>query len=121
VVLAVAQDEPPTVIVRGAVSHPGAYPANTVSTAIVRAGGLAAFADSVAFIYHTENQSAEQAIPVPIKDILKGKKPDIALQPGEILNVQSRPLPIFREKQQQKTLPDPIDPPGATPNSSKPS
>jgi protein involved in polysaccharide export with SLBB domain len=91
---AFAQNPPSSIVVEGRVAKPGVYPIqtpNTVMIAIAQAGGLIQYADHKAFIIRLDDQGVAHAIPVPLWDILNRKKPDIALQSGDILQVPDRP------------------------------
>jgi protein involved in polysaccharide export with SLBB domain len=102
VLTVVAQDQAPTpnptvIVVQGAVSR--LVPATkhtTVLTAIAQSGGIAVMPIArTGYVYRIDNQGALQTISIPLKDILHRKHQDIALQPGDILNVpDSRPRPI---------------------------
>jgi len=120
VLTAVAQDHPiPTpppnsIAVVGSVTRPGVYPVltpsqlNTVTTAIAEAGGLIQYADHKAVIIRVDDQGQTRRIEVPLWDILNRKKPDVALQPGDILQVPDRP------KRRLQGIPN-IEPPNLLP------
>ncbi len=98
VLTAVAQVSPPHVIVvEGSVAKPGVYPIPytgqlpTVTTAIAQAGGLIQYADHRAFIIRVDDQGLTHTIAVQLWDIMNRKKPDISLQPGDILQVPDSP------------------------------
>ncbi len=84
-----------TVQVIGAVNRPGAvlFPAEdnmTIVEAIGRAGGQARIANlkKVQLKHAGANESTE----VNVEDIMRGEKPDIALQKGDVVNVPERIL-----------------------------
>ena len=85
------------IVVEGNVAKPGIYPVldplstNTVMTAIAQAGGLAQFADHVAYIIRTDDQGNVHRIQVPLWDIQNRKKPDITLQARDTLQVPDSP------------------------------
>ncbi len=125
--IALAQDQPAQIdrphgiVVEGSVSRPGIYPiltppsSNTVTTAIAQAGGLIQYADHKAFIIRVDEQGVTHTISVSLWDIINRRKPDIALQAGDVLQVPDSP----KRRIAQKTLlpgdpiirPQIIDPP----------
>ena len=121
VLTAYAQDQTPAgnranvITVEGNVKNPGTYPVsgtismNTVVRFIAEAGGLVRYADHTVFIIRVDDQSVTHSIEVPLWDIVNRKKPDIALQAGDILRVPNSP-----RRQIQKGLPQ-IDPPSVSP------
>jgi protein involved in polysaccharide export with SLBB domain len=120
---AVAQDLPSrierahVIIVEGKVTQPGPYPTlepgstNTVLTAIAQAGGLLQSADRKAFIIRADDQGVTHTLAVSLSDIMAGKKPDVPLQAGDILQVPESPKTRIRMKD---NLPQ-IDPPSVSP------
>jgi polysaccharide export outer membrane protein len=79
--------------VLGAVRSPGAVEINpkvvlTLAGAIARAGGPSRLADlSDIQIKRKDEKGAERIIKANLKDILKGKVPDIPLLPDDLINV----------------------------------
>ena len=79
-----------TVTVAGNVHLSGIYPVQeagttTVITAIAQAQGLGDYKPDIAYIYRPDEQGVKHEIPVPLKDILKRKTPDVTLQAKDIL------------------------------------
>ena len=85
------------IVVTGSVARPGVFPMldslskNTVSTVIAQAGGLAPFADHVAYILRVDDQGVTHTIPVPLWDIINRRQPDMSLQAKDILQVPDSP------------------------------
>lgn len=90
VTVTVTQINSRRVFVTGEVAHSGALPllpSMTVLQALSSAGGFTQFAKEKG-IYILRNENGKQVkLPYDYKDILKGKKEDIFLQPGDIIVV----------------------------------
>jgi len=92
-VINVPVDREIRVFVMGRVTKPGAVKAKlsegmTLLQAIADAGGLAEGAkESAVMITRKDKAGKEQKIKVNLKDIIKGKKKDIALQEGDVVYV----------------------------------
>jgi len=82
------------VTVEGEVARPGRYPIEgelTVSGAISLAGGLGRFGSSDLKVRRVDPETGQtQIIEVDLKDIRKGKKPDVALKPNDVVTVSRR-------------------------------
>jgi polysaccharide export outer membrane protein len=59
----------------------------TLLTAIAKAGGLTANASKTIQIRRKDEEGKVTVLKVNLKDIMKGKKPDVELQPGDVINV----------------------------------
>jgi len=92
-VINVPVDREIRVFVMGRVNKPGAIKAKlsegvTLLQAIADAGGLAEGAkESAVMITRKDKAGKEQKIKVNLKDIMKGKKEDVALQEGDVVYV----------------------------------
>jgi len=80
------------VFVIGNVKRPGAYPIqdgreSSVLKMLAVAEGLEPFAMQQAYIYRREGNSSKNEIPVPLKQIMERKAPDVALQANDILYI----------------------------------
>jgi len=81
-----------TVVVAGNVHQSGIFPVQeagttTVMTAIAQAQGLGDYHPDIAYIYRPDDQGVKHEIEVPLKEILKRKKPDVTLQAKDVLYV----------------------------------
>jgi polysaccharide export outer membrane protein len=78
------------VFITGEVGHQGTLPLlpnMTALQALSSAGGFSQFARTTK-IYILRNQGGQQIkIPFSYKDVLKGKSPDVPLQPGDVIVV----------------------------------
>jgi polysaccharide export outer membrane protein len=90
VTVIVTQINSQRVFVTGEVARSGAMPllpGMTALQALSSAGGFTQFARTKS-IYILRNQNGKQdKIPYAYKDVLKGKKEDVALQPGDVIVV----------------------------------
>src|ERR1700687_3669385 len=90
VTVTVTQINSRRVFVTGEVAHSGALPllpSMTVLQALSSAGGFTQFAKEKG-IYILRNENGKQVkLPFDYKDVLKGKKEDIFLHPGDIIVV----------------------------------
>jgi protein involved in polysaccharide export with SLBB domain len=88
--------QPNAIVVDGSVKRPGVFPVSgasrgeSVLKVISRAGGLSHDADLIAFIIRTDKDGLTHTISVPLRDILRGVRPDIETQAGDILFVPDR-------------------------------
>jgi polysaccharide export outer membrane protein len=82
------------VTVDGEVNKPGRYPIEsdlTVTGALSLAGGLTRFGSNTVKVRRTDAQSGKASlIEVDLKDVRNGKKPDVRLQPNDVLSVSRR-------------------------------
>jgi polysaccharide export outer membrane protein len=82
------------VTVDGEVTRPGRYAIEadlTVTGAISLAGGLTRFGSSSVKVRHTDPATGKATIvEVDLKDVRNGKKPDVPLQPNDVLSVSRR-------------------------------
>jgi len=82
------------VTVDGEVNRPGRYPIEadlTVTGAISLAGGLTRYGSNTVKVRRTESPSGKVTlIEVDLKDVRNGKKPDLPLQPNDVLSVSRR-------------------------------
>jgi len=82
------------VTVDGEVNRPGRYAIEadlTVTGAISLAGGLTRYGSNTVKVRRTEAPSGKTTlIEVDLKDVRNGKKPDLALQPNDVLSVTRR-------------------------------
>jgi polysaccharide export outer membrane protein len=81
-----------TVVVAGNVKVSGIFPVQdagttTVMTAIAQAQGLGDYKPDIVYIYRPDDQGVKHEIPVPLKEILKRKTPDVTLQARDVLYV----------------------------------
>lgn len=89
--------EAPKVYVVGNVKMPGSYPMNelggsTVFKVLAVTQGTLPFSASWAYIYRiVDGTTGRKEIPVPLKDILHRKAPDITLMANDILYVPDNP------------------------------
>jgi polysaccharide biosynthesis/export protein len=84
------------VTVEGEVAHPGRYALEgdlTVSGAVSLAGGLTRFGSSRLKVRRTDPETGQVSfLDVDLKDVRKGKEPDPALLPNDVLTVSRRLL-----------------------------
>ncbi len=82
------------VTVDGEVNKPGRYAVEsdlTVTGAISLAGGLTRFGSSTVKVRRTDAQSGNTSlVEVDLKDVRKGKQPDLRLQPNDVLSITRR-------------------------------
>jgi polysaccharide export outer membrane protein len=82
------------VTVDGEVNRPGRYPIEsdlTVTGAVSLAGGLTRFGSTSVKVRRTEAESGKTTmIEIDLKDIRNGKKPDVVLQPNDVVSVSRR-------------------------------
>jgi polysaccharide export outer membrane protein len=82
------------VTVDGEVNKPGRYAIEsdlTVTGALSLAGGLTRFGSNTVKVRRTDAQSGKASlIEVHLKDVRNGKKPDVRLQPNDVLSVSRR-------------------------------
>ncbi len=82
------------VTVDGEVNRPGRYPIEadlTVTGAVSLAGGLTRYGSNTVKVRRTESPSGKvRLIEVDLKDVRNGKKPDLPLQPNDVLSVPRR-------------------------------
>jgi polysaccharide export outer membrane protein len=82
------------VTVDGEVNRPGRYAIEsdlTVTGAVSLAGGLTRFGSNAVKVRRTDGQSGKTSlIEVDLKDVRNGKKPDVRLQPNDVLSVSRR-------------------------------
>ncbi len=82
------------VTVDGEVNKPGRYAIEsdlTVTGALSLAGGLTRFGSNTVKVRRTDAQSGKASlIEVHLKDVRNGKKPDLRLQPNDVLSVSRR-------------------------------
>lgn len=82
------------VTVEGEVAHPGRFQLDeglTVSSAISQAGGLTRFGSSNVKVRRVDPQTAKTTIlEVDLKDVRKGKQPDVRLLPNDVVTVSRR-------------------------------
>ncbi len=81
-----------TVVVSGNVKESGVFPVQdtgttTVLTAIAQAKGLGDFVPTLAYIYRPDDQGIRHEIVVELKQIRSRKKPDVILQPRDLLYI----------------------------------
>jgi polysaccharide export outer membrane protein len=80
------------IFVVGNVKKPGAFSVQTGSETTVLqllalAEGLDNFAESQAFVYRREGAGTKNEIPIPLKDILRRRAPDVPLVANDILYI----------------------------------
>jgi polysaccharide export outer membrane protein len=77
------------IFVLGNVRRPGAFPAGDASVlkAIALSEGLDSYAGRQAYIYRRGDGAGRAEIPVALKEILRRRSPDIALQTDDILYI----------------------------------
>lgn len=79
------------VFVTGEVAHPGGFTLNgpmTVLQALALAGGLSEFGDTEHIDVLRTERGAASRLAFSYKDVLKGRKPDVALKPGDTIVVR---------------------------------
>jgi polysaccharide biosynthesis/export protein len=92
-VINIPVDRPVVVYVYGAVKNPGALQTKmtqkiTLLKAIAQAGGLGDSAKSTVSIKRMSKQGKEELIKMNLKDIIKGKIPDVFLKEGDVVIVE---------------------------------
>jgi polysaccharide export outer membrane protein len=80
------------IVVSGNVKESGVFPVQeggttTVLTAIAQAKGLGEFQPKVVYIFRPDEQGTRHEIPVDLKSIKERRKPDVVLQPKDLLYV----------------------------------
>jgi polysaccharide export outer membrane protein len=81
------------IYVVGSVKKPGSFPMQesaetTVMQILALAEGLAPFASKLAYVYRRDPATGtKHEIPIPLRDIMKRKAPDVPLQTNDILYV----------------------------------
>lgn len=80
------------IYVVGNVKKPGAYPIqdgreSTVLKALAQAEGLDAFAMKEAYVYRREASGSKNEIPIPLRQIMDRKSPDLPLVANDILYI----------------------------------
>jgi polysaccharide export outer membrane protein len=80
------------IFILGQVKKPGSFSAHddgeaTVLKALAYAEGLLPYANKLAFIYRREAAGSKQEIPIPLKQIMDRKAPDVALAANDILYI----------------------------------
>lgn len=82
------------VTVEGEVAKPGRYTidsGSTLSAMITEAGGLTRFGSNDVKVRRIDPQSGKvEVLEFDLKDIREGKKPDVALQPNDVISVSRR-------------------------------
>jgi len=92
-VINIPVDRPIIIYVYGAVKNPGALQTKpsqkiTLLKAIAQAGGLGDSAKSTVSVKRMNKQGKEELIKVNLKDIIKGKIPDVVLMEGDVVIVE---------------------------------
>jgi protein involved in polysaccharide export with SLBB domain len=82
-----------TISVQGGVARPGAYvfapDEATILNIIGRAGGTVPGAGAKAIIYRSDDRGVPHEIPLALREILRRRAPDVALQPGDVVYVEA--------------------------------